>query len=114
MHKTKKERKVEVRENIRGGVGAVTLHHLIEKEESCDKLLLSAVLHIEPGQSVGLHPHGPDAELYYLLKGKLIVTDDGEEYQMKKGGVMFTCNGGTHSVRNDSHKTAKLLAIVLP
>lgn len=114
MHRTKKELRVDVRENLRGGEGSVTLKHLLEKEESCGKMNLCAILRIEPGASVGLHPHDPDAELYYLLKGKLLVTDNEEEYEMKKGDMMYTCNGGTHSVRNVGKKAAKLLAIVLP
>lgn len=113
MIRHKKERRIEMRENIRGGEGTIKMAHLLEKEECFGKVNIAAVLKIKPGESIGLHPHDPDAEIYYILDGKLTVTDNGVESVMKKGDVMITGAGGTHSAKNTGKKTARMLAIVL-
>ena len=88
MIRRKIERRIEHRENIRGGEGTIKMAHLLEKEECFGKVNIAAVLKIKPGESIGLHPHDPDAEIYYILDGKLTVTDNGVESVMKKGDVM--------------------------
>lgn len=106
--------RVEMRDRLRGGEGTVKFVHLLDKERTFGKVNLAALLHIQPGQSIGLHPHGPDAEFYYMLRGRLAVTDNGVETYLNEGDAMFTGNGESHSVRNDGEQPAVLMAIVLP
>lgn len=106
--------RVEMRERLRDGEGTLHFTNLLEPSECFGKINLCALIEIEPGQSVGVHSHGPDAELYYLLKGRLAVTDNGVEGWLEEGDVMFTGNGGTHSARNDSEKKATLMTVVHP
>ena len=105
--------RVEMRDKIKGGEGTLRCTHLLEQGESFGKINLCALIEIESGQSVGVHSHGPDAEIYYLLKGRLAATDDGVETFLEEGDSMLTGNGGTHSVRNDGDQTATLMAVVM-
>lgn len=107
------EMRVEMRDRVRGGEGTLRFQHLLEPAACLGKVKLCGVLTIEPGQSIGIHPHGPDAEIYYLLQGRLAATDDGVETWLEAGDAMFTGNGATHSVRNESGQAALLMAVVL-
>ena len=113
MIRKKEDMRLQKRENLRGGVGAIDTHHILESEEFCAKGTLCSVMTFEPGCSIGEHPHGPDAEIYYILEGELIVTDQGVEHTLHVGDVMYTTNGEIHSVRNGSDKRARMMAIVL-
>lgn len=114
MIRRKEQMRVELRERIRGGEGTLYCVNVLEKAETSAKLNYCAIMTIEPGQSIGLHPHGPDAEMYFLLEGSLEANDNGVETSFNAGDVMFTCNGETHSVRNGSLAPAKLLSVVVP
>jgi mannose-6-phosphate isomerase-like protein (cupin superfamily) len=105
--------RVEMRDKLRGGIGTLRCTNLFEKDECFGKVNISALITLEPGQSIGLHAHGPDAELYYLLSGRLAATDNGVDSYLEAGDAMLTGGGGTHSVRNDGDQPAVLLAVVL-
>lgn len=113
MIRRKKERQVETKENLRGGVGKVQFAHLLAADETGGRLKLAAVLTFPPGASVGEHPHADDAELYWMIEGKLTATDNNENLTFTPGDVIWTDNGSTHSLRNESDKPAKLLAIIV-
>ncbi len=113
MIKHRNEMRVEMRDRIRGGEGTLHCVNLLEKTELSGKANYCAFMTLEPGQSIGVHPHGPDAEIYYLLEGSLEATDNGLETSFSAGDVMFTCNGDTHSIRNAGQVTARVLSVVI-
>ena len=65
------------------------------------------------GVSIGEHPHNPDAEIYYCLKGELTVSDNGTEKVMHAGDIMFIGGGQTHWAKNLSNEPVEMLAIVI-
>ena len=104
----------EERRVIAGGEGEILLKHKFEREQMFGKSRLAAELVIAPGQSIGMHVHDPDAEIYYMLSGELVsVNADGSEEPFLAGDAMLTGGGGMHGVRNDSDKDAVMLAIVM-
>ncbi|MBU5431137.1 cupin domain-containing protein [Intestinimonas sp. MSJ-38] len=113
MIRRKEQMRTSEKPNLRGGEGVIHAYDLLEAPEMREKLKLCSILTIEPGCSIGEHPHGPDAEFYYLLEGELEVTDNGEKTTFHPGDAMFTACGETHSARNNTQKDAKLLAIVI-
>lgn len=113
MIKRQRDMRVEMRDRIRGGTGTIRAVSLLEQGECFGKVNLCALLTIEAGQSIGLHAHGPDAEIYYLLSGRLAATDNGADAWLEAGDAMITGDGGTHSVRNDGDQPAVLMAVVL-
>ena len=99
---------------IADGKGETILHHIFEREQLFGKSRLVAELTIRPGCSVGMHPHDPDAEIYYMLSGALVsISADGSEEPFLPGDAMLTGGGDSHAVRNDTDKDAKMLAIVM-
>ncbi len=113
MIKRRADMRVEMRERIRGGEGTLRCVNILEKDETLGKMRYCALLHLEPGQSIGLHAHGPDAELFYVLEGRVTVTDNGETTDLREGDAMFTGDGATHSARNDTDRLAVLMAVIL-
>lgn len=113
MVKGKEGQRQETRSRMRDGKGDIKLNHILEKEEMLGKARLFARITVEPGCSIGEHPHGPDAEIYYILSGEVVVSDNGVEKTMTEGGVMITGNGESHNVENRTAQPAELLAIVM-
>jgi len=107
----------EHREELRviaDGKGEIILNHKFEREQMFGKSRLCAEIIIKPGYSIGMHPHKDDAEIYYMLCGELVsVSSDGSEEPFLPGDAMLTGGGEVHSVRNDTDKDAKMLAIVM-
>ena len=99
---------------IAGGKGEIVLRHKFEREQLFGKSRLVAELTIHPGHSVGMHPHDPDAEIYYMLSGALVsINPDGSEEPFLPGDTMLTGGGDSHGVRNDTDADAKMLAVVM-
>lgn len=105
--------RLQERPNIRGGEGTIHCYHMVEAEESYGKCTLCSLMVIEPGCSIGDHPHDPDAEIYYMLEGELQGEDNGVPCVLRQGDVMYTGNRETHNVRNATDKPVRMLAIVL-
>ena len=112
MFKKANDMTLEVRPKLRGGEGEAHFKHLFSADELLGKATLCAIISLDPGCSIGEHPHDPDAELYYLLEGTLEVTDNGVSYTMEAGDAMITGEGKTHSATNKSDKVARILAVV--
>ena len=99
---------------IADGAGEIILRHKFEREQLFGKSRLVAEVTIRPGHSIGMHPHDPDAEIYYMLSGALVsINPDGSEEPFLPGDTMLTGDGDSHSVRNDTDQDAKMLAIVM-
>ncbi|NCB04882.1 MAG: cupin domain-containing protein [Clostridia bacterium] len=106
--------RLQEKPNLRGGDGVIHTRHLVEADEMFGKGMLCSVMTIDPGASIGEHPHGPDAELYYIIEGELSVRDNGAQaVVMRAGDAMWTCNGETHSVRNETDKPVRMIAFVV-
>lgn len=114
MIKLKSEMRGEVRENLRGGNGALQFSHIFEKAELKDKANMFAEVTLLPGESIGEHPHGEEGEMYIVMSGKATVTDCGKVYELGAGDAMWTTGGETHSIQNNSSELLVIYAIILP
>lgn len=112
MFQSKDRMTSEVKENIRGGNGAITFNHVFTAQETFNKARLCAVLEFPPGASIGSHAHNPDAEMYYVLEGELTVVENGISKVLMPGDAAFTGGGGTHSVANLGKSHARMLAVI--
>ena len=83
-------------------------------EEMFQKTRLFSEIVFEPGFLIPMHTHQNDVEIFYVLEGELVSIDaDGGEKPFVKGDYMVTGGGESHSLRNDSGKLAKILAIIM-
>ena len=113
MKISKNEQLVEVRSNVVGGVGDVTMVHFLKKEDAYGAGRLFAVNTLEPGCSFGYHKHEGEFEVYYMLEGTAEVMDEGEVYQLEAGDMMQCKPGGSHSIINKSEDPVRFLALIL-
>jgi mannose-6-phosphate isomerase-like protein (cupin superfamily) len=94
---------VEQREKMRNGEGTATLTHFVEgqgKVQTNTNLL--AEISLPPGASIGKHAHTGETEFFVFLEGSGVADDNGKEVPVKKGDVMITGGGASHSITNNS------------
>lgn len=113
MIKRKAEMSLE-QKNVWNGQGMLNICKVFTPEELGGRADLFNVVALQPGQSIGLHGHTTDSEVYYVLEGQLTVTDNGVEAVLEAGEAMFTAEGGTHSGENRTDKDVKVLAVIFP
>ena len=104
----------EVKSNLRGGVGDLQFTHLFSKEELGGRAQMLAQVTLQPGESVGVHPHTENGEVYWVLSGSVTVTEDEQECVLCAGDAEFCADGHTHSIRNHTSEPAVFLALILP
>jgi mannose-6-phosphate isomerase-like protein (cupin superfamily) len=103
----------EIRERMRGGTGEVELLHLFDAAELTGKARMIARVTLQQGCSIGFHEHGQEEELYYILEGEGVFTENGQETVVRCGDATLTGNGAGHSIRNERPEPLVLLAVIL-
>ena len=99
--------------NLKDGVGDVAMVNFISEKEAFGCGRLFAKITIEPGNSIGQHTHEGETEAYYILKGKALVSDNGNEVTLEAGDCHICPDGNSHSVKNTGSDTLEFIAIVL-
>ncbi|MDI6734837.1 MAG: cupin domain-containing protein [bacterium] len=66
---------------------------------------------IPPGSSIGIHKHGEDEEMYFILEGRGIITVNGEEREVCSGDLILNKPGWSHGIRNESKEEIKILVV---
>ncbi len=113
MFKRRDDMKLDLRENMRGGQGTTRIQHIIDKEELRGKARLIGRITLEPGSSIGTHPHDGEEEIYYILSGSALVEDDGQTREIGPGDAVLTGNGSTHSIANNGTEPLEFVAVIL-
>ena len=99
--------------NLRNGKGNVKREHIIMGDEFKGKGKLFAKITIPKGNSIGMHDHTEDFEVYYILKGVGQVLDNGNLVEVKEGDVIYTADGNKHYLENIGVVDLELIAVVL-
>lgn len=113
MLKKKNAQEVEVRENMRGGTGKVTVRHHLKPEEIKARTRLCAELILAPGASIGLHDHVEEDEIYIIQKGQGLMTDSGKEFAVETGDAILTGQGAAHSIKNTGTGDLVVTAVII-
>ena len=104
----------DTKSNLRGGVGNLDFCHLLSKEELGNWATMLAAVTLQPGESVGEHPHTENGELYFVLSGSVMIAEDGVEAELFPGDAEFCAHGHTHAIRNHTDEPAVFLALIVP
>ena len=112
MIKRKAQMTHNTRENLRGGKGVLDFTHIFEGDE-LDKTRMFAVITVQPGDSIGTHPHEGEGEAYLILDGAATVSEDGVDYILDAGDAEYCSGGHTHALLNHTDRPVTLLAIVI-
>lgn len=112
MIKHREEMTHTTREALRGGRGVLDFTHIFEGDE-VEKTRLFAVITVQPGDSIGVHPHDGEGEAYLILDGAATVTEDGVDHILQAGDAEYCTGGHTHGLLNHTDAPVSLLAIVI-
>jgi len=104
---------VDVRENMRGGMGAVRIEHFWKKDELETNVRLCARLILEPGCSIGFHEHVGEEEVFIVAKGRGRVMDGDESVVVEEGDTILTGNGAGHAVEALGDTPLELIAVIV-
>ncbi len=113
MIKTSADMQWDIRENMRGGDGTTKIQHIVNQDELKGHARLVGRICLEPGASIGLHPHDQEEEIYYILSGQGIVVDDGNRQVVNPGDAVVTGGGATHSIANAGSEPLEFVAVIL-
>jgi len=113
MIKRGEQLKEEIVVELKDGVGAIRLRHLLEADEFHNKSRLYIKCIIPPGASIGKHQHVGDCETYFILSGEATVEDDGMITTAQVGDVIFTDEGEFHSIANHGSVDLEYMALIL-
>jgi len=114
MIRKKSEILPNIQQELRGGVGETAIHAFMTEEEANGAGRLFARLIIgTPGDSIGEHVHEGELECYYILEGKGLVNDNGEEVVLEPGDAHICADGDFHSIKNVGEGPLEFIVIIL-
>lgn len=103
----------EVRRDMRGGKGPVTIRHYFKKEEIKARCRLCSRLILPPGVSIGMHKHETEDELFVIERGTGIIDDGRKRTEVKAGDAILTGNGEEHALINAGNEPLEVTAIIM-
>lgn len=105
----------EARERMRGGDGTAYVTNFVSETELNGKGRLFGKITLKPGCGIGYHVHEKDSELFYILKGNPIYSDNGTETELHAGDVTITPAGSGHAIRNPegAAEDAEFVALIV-
>lgn len=112
MIRRQEEQSVELRENVCEGVGKVHVRNIFEPSELKNVRLMNHIV-VEPGATFGVHTHHGEAEIYYILKGKLVTGEAGGRYELHPGDATCTGDNCFHYLENVGEEPAELIAVIV-
>jgi mannose-6-phosphate isomerase-like protein (cupin superfamily) len=89
----------EVAEGVRGGMGTVTAHKLLDLFPG-SAIKSVGLVRLEPGASIGVHSHEGDEDFYYCISGTGVVVDNGVEHPFTPGTLQIARSGDSQALRN--------------
>ena len=96
------EYKTEFREEMRGGKGSVKLEEFwAPKTEMRSKNRMFSRLTLNPGCSIGFHPHDAEDEIFVVVRGRA-----------EAGDTILTGNGDGHAIRCVGDEPLELIAVI--
>ena len=92
---------LEPKQNIRGGVGIGRSGDYLRNGEMAGVVSVGRTT-LEPGASIGEHPHPNTEDLYLIVEGHGTAILNGERLPVVTGDVFLVKAGGSHGLVNDS------------
>jgi quercetin dioxygenase-like cupin family protein len=90
-----------------GTRGVLAFHTLFGGPDSRTGQFTAGVADLDPAGWLGVHSHA-QAEIYYVLRGELLLRLDGAEHRLRAGSAVFIPGGAPHGVTNVGTTPARL------
>ena len=113
IHRASEQNRRE-KERAQNGSGVAKFRDIFTPEELGERAGLFSVITLEPGCSVGVHAHTDNGEVYCILEGEAVVTEDGAEFTLRAGDAEICADGHTHGIENRTAHAVIFLAVILP
>lgn len=98
---------------LRDGKGLIHIKDLTNQEGLYHHGRMFAHIVVDPGCSIGDHPHEHETEFYYILKGEAVLNDNGTETVVRAGDLCATGFGETHGLENRTEEPVELMALIV-
>ena len=98
---------------VQNGKGLIHIKELTDKEGLYNHGRLFAHVTVDPGCSIGDHPHDHETEFYYIIKGEAVFNDDGKEVILHPGDIGATGYGQGHGLENKTDEPVELIALIV-
>jgi len=98
---------------VQNGKGLIHMKDLTDKEGLYNHGRLFAHVTIDPGCSIGDHPHNHETEFYYIIKGEGVFNDNGTEVVVRPGDICATGYGEVHGLENRGTEPVELIALIV-
>lgn len=107
-----KSREVAKVEHVQGGEGYILRDLLLQESQLNGTCTYVSCITLDPGCEIGNHVHADDSEMYFMIEGKGLYNDNGEELEVCTGDVMFCDKGEEHAIKNNTDKPLKFVALI--
>ncbi len=110
-----KDRFENIRQKVQGGEGEVRGLHPFKPEDRPPKTSFKMVgeMSLAVGASIGFHTHANDEEVYIIVKGRGLYTDnDKKTYPVVPGDVTLTRQGEGHGLANAGDEPLIFTAVI--
>ena len=98
---------------VQNGKGLIHMKDLTDKEGLYNHGRLFAHVTVDPGWSIGDHPHDHETEFYYIIKGEGVFNDNGKEIVVRPGDICATGYGEVHGLENRGTEPVELIALIV-
>lgn len=109
----KLERTKKIIEKRFGGKGHLISDSILTQDEMSGGCRMYSEITLEKDCSLGYHPHNGETETYFILEGRGLYNDNGREYEVSAGDVLFCDDGEGHALENIGESDLKFVALIL-
>lgn len=103
----------DVRTNMMGGEGSVTIEHIFKKDNGLNaNIRMYSRITIQPGCSIGKHEHVNEEEILHVISGRGLANDNGVEVTVEAGDSIVTRSGESHGIACAGDEPLVLLAAI--
>ncbi|MFC1946109.1 cupin domain-containing protein [Chloroflexota bacterium] len=89
-----------------------SVRFLAKKENA--KHLMVGLGQLDPGGMAELHRHETSEQFYYILKGRVVITEEGRNTTITEGTAVMIGVNELHGMINESGETVYYLAVTAP
>ncbi len=107
------ERTRKIIEKRFGGKGHLITDSILSANEMSGGCRMYSEITLEVGCSLGLHEHNGETETYFITEGKGLYNDNGTEYEVVPGDVLFCDDKESHALENIGDCDLKFVALIL-